>query len=291
MDDDSKYAHVKTKRASAALIGAFWSGVNAVVPTLLNSIVFIVSSRYLLPHDFGVIALALSIVSFASAIAPAALGEALIQQFNVKKSHLDTVFWLCMGSSVFIYLLLILVSPLIALKINQPEVSKFLPLLGIKLLFDLAAVVPNALIARSMSFHLIALRTVVATLISSAICISLLLNGYGIWALAISQLAISVAGCIGVFWGAKWLPGFNFGLKELKDLQKYGFFASANRFIQQMSLDQIIIGSFIGAAPLGIYNFAKRLFQMVNDVIAGALTSVTHALLSSLQKLSLKKLL
>jgi teichuronic acid exporter len=283
MEGDSKYAHVKTKRASAALIGAFWSAINAVVPTTLNSVVFIVSSRYLLPHDFGVIALALSLVSFASAIAPAALGEALIQQFNVRKSHLDSVFWICVGSAVIIYGILVLTAPILATTVNQPEVTKFLPLLGLKLLFDLAAVVPNALVARAMSFHLIALRTVVATLISSIICISLLLHGYGIWALAISQLAVSVASCIGVFWGAKWWPGFNFGIKELKDLRKYGVFASANRFIQFMNLDQIIIGSLIGTAPLGIYNFAKRLFQMLNDVIAGALTSVSHALLSSLQ--------
>lgn len=55
-----------------------------------------------------------------------------------------------------------------------------------------------------------------------------------------------------------------------------------------MNLDQIIIGSLIGAAPLGIFNFAKRLFQMLNDVIAGALTSVSHALLSSLQNESEK---
>ncbi len=288
MEGDSKYAHVQTKRASAALIGAFWSAINAVVPVLLSSIVFVVSSRYLLPHDFGVIALALSVVSLASAVAPAALGEALIQQFNIKKSHLDTVFWLCITSAIIIYGLLLLLTPIVVEKINQPEVSIFLPLLGLKLIFDLAAVVPNALVARAMSFHLIALRTIVATVISSVICISLLLNGYGIWALAISQLAISIASCIGVFWGAKWLPGFDLGLNELKDLRKYGFFASGNRFIQVMSLDQIIIGSFIGAAPLGIYNFAKRLFQMLNDVIAGALTSVSHALLSSLQNESEK---
>lgn len=288
MEGDSKYAHVKTKRASAALIGAFWSAINAVVPTLLNSAVFIVSSRYLLPHDFGVIALALSLVSFASAVAPAALGEALIQQFNVRKTHLDTVFWVCLGSALIIYGILIVSAPILATTVNQPEVTKFLPLLGLKLVFDLAAVVPNALVARAMSFHLIALRTVVATLISSILCISLLMNEYGIWALAISQLAISIASCIGVFWGARWWPSFNFGFKELKDLRKYGLFASANRFIQFMNLDQIIIGSLIGAAPLGIYNFAKRLFQMLNDVIAGALTSVSHALLSSLQNESEK---
>jgi O-antigen/teichoic acid export membrane protein len=282
-EGDAKYAHIKTKRSSAALRGAFWSAINASVPTLLNSLVFIVSSRYLMPHDFGIIALAVSAISLASAIAPAALGEALIQQLNIRKSHLDTVFWLCVGTALLIYGVLVAFSPLIAQAMGQQAVATFLPLLGLKLLFDLAAVVPNALIARAMSFHLIAMRTIVATLISSVICIGMLMSGYGIWALAISLMAVSMTSCIATFLGAKWLPGFDIKIQSLRDLAHYGFFASANRFLQVMNLDQIIIGSLINPAALGIYNFAKRLFQIINDVIAGALTSVSHALLSSLQ--------
>jgi teichuronic acid exporter len=66
-------------------------------------------------------------------------------------------------------------------------------------------------------------------------------------------------------------------------LLHYGIFASGNRFLQTMSLDQLIIGTLVSPAALGIYNFAKRLFEMINNVVAGGLTSVTHVLLSSLQ--------
>lgn len=282
-EGDSKYAHINTRRSSAAVRGAAWSAINSFVPTLLNSIVFIVSSRYLMPHDFGIIALAVSAVSLASAIAPAALGEALIQQLNIRRSHLDTVFWICISSALLLYGVLVVFSPIIAAKMGQQAVLDFLPVLGLKLLFDLSAAVPNALIARAMSFHLIAMRTIVATVISSVICISLLMTGYGIWALAISQLAVSIVSCVAAFLGAKWLPGFDVRIQALRDLSQYGLFASGNRFLQVMNLDQIIIGSVIGAAPLGIFNFSRRMFQMLNDVIAGALTTVSHALLSSLQ--------
>lgn len=282
-EGDSKYAHVNARRSTAAVRGAAWSAINGFVPTLLNSLVFVVSSRYLMPNDFGIVALAVSVISLASAIAPAALGEALIQQFNIRRSHLDTVFWICIGSALLIYGILVAMSPMIAAKLGQPVVSSFLPVIGLKLLFDLSAAVPNALIARAMSFNLIAMRTIVATLISSVICISLLMTGYGIWALAISQLSVSIVSCVVAFLGAKWLPGFEIRIQALRDLSQYGLFASGNRFLQVMNLDQIIIGSLIGAAPLGIFNFSRRLFQMLNDVIAGALTSVSHALLSSLQ--------
>jgi len=280
---DSEYAHVNTNRSTAAVRGALWSAINSFVPTLLNSLVFVVSSRYLMPHDFGIVALAVSVISLASAFAPAALGEALIQQVKVRRSHLDTVFWVCISTALLIYGVLVAFSPIIAAKMGQQAVSDFLPVIGLKLLFDLSAVVPNALIARAMSFHLIAMRTIVATVFSSVICISLLISGYGIWALAISQLAVSVVSCVAAFLGAKWRPRLELSVVSLRDLYKYGLFASGNRFLQTMNLDQLIIGSVIGPAPLGIFNFSRRLFQMLNDVIAGALTSVSHALLSSLQ--------
>jgi O-antigen/teichoic acid export membrane protein len=283
LQSDTRYAHINTKRAAAAMRGTFWSAINAIVPTLLNSLVFVVTSRYLLPHDFGMVALAVSVVSFASAIAPAALGDALVQRFNIRKHHLDTVFWFCISSALLIYIVLVLLSPTIAMEIGHADIAKFLPIIGLKLFFDLSAAVPNALIARSMSFHLIAVRTIVATVVSSVLCIGMLLNGYGIWSLVISQLSVSITGCVAVFFGTKWLPGFEISAKALRDLGQYGVFASGNRFLQTMNLDQLIIGSLIGTAPLGIYNFSRRLFQMLNDVIAGALNSVSMALFSSLQ--------
>ncbi len=282
-DYASKYAHAQTKRASLAVSGAAWSFLNSIVPTLLNSLVFIVSSRFLMPQDFGVVALVASFVSFATALAPIALGEALIQHKNIHKSHLDSVFWLCLLSAFILYIVFIFASPIIAQKIKHPELIIFLPILGLRLIFDLSATVPNALIARAMSFHLIAARTIIATLISSVICITLILWGYGIWALVLSQLTVSIASCVAAMLGAKWIPGFDVKSCALRELFRYGLFASGNRFLATMNLDQIIIGTFIGTAPLGIYNFSRRLFQMLNDAIAGALNPVSHALLSSLQ--------
>ena len=122
-DTESKYAHVKTKRSSLAVRGAAWSFLNSIVPTLLNSLVFIVSSRYLMPKDFGVVALVTSFVSFATALAPLALGEALIQYKNVRKTHLDSVFWLCLISAFILYIVFIFVSPIIAQKIKSRRVN------------------------------------------------------------------------------------------------------------------------------------------------------------------------
>ena len=104
---ERKYAHVSANRSTAALRGTFWSAVSSNAPTILGALVFIITSRYLSPRDFGVVALASSVISMASAIAPVAFGEALIQQQNINNRHLNSVFWICIISAIIIYLSLI----------------------------------------------------------------------------------------------------------------------------------------------------------------------------------------
>ena len=282
-EDVVVYAHLDSQRSRAAVNGAFWSALNSLIPTLFNSGVFVVTSRFLLPHDFGIVAIALSIVSFVTGIGPAAFGEALIQQQTVRRSHLDTIFWLCFSTSAVLYLALILCIPLLARVVGQDAIAPLLPVLGLKIFFDIMATVPNALIGRSMSYHLFALRTAISTILSSSACLALILAGFGLWALVIAQVASSFASCVASFWGAGWRPGFRIHYAALRELAHYGIFASANRFLQLMSLDQLILGSLAGPTALGVYNFSRRLYQMIQDVIAGGLTSVSHTLLSSLQ--------
>jgi O-antigen/teichoic acid export membrane protein len=279
----SEYAHLSSRRSVAAIHGIFWSAINAFVPMIASGLVFIISSRYLTPADFGLVALAGSFGALASAIGPGAFGEALVQRVHVERLHLDTVFWLCACSATVLYVTLVALSKPIAGFVGQSLIVPLIPLLGSRVIFDLGAVVPNALIARSMSFNLIALRTSIAAIISAIICIVMLTLGYGLWALAISQISISVVSCAAAFLGAGWRPGVQISSTALRDLGRYALFGSGNRFLQLMNVDQITIGSLAGPAPLGIYNFSRRIFMLLNDLIAGALSSVSHSLLSSLQ--------
>jgi len=281
--DPIVFAHLQSDRSGAAMRGAMWSALTALVPSALSALVFLITSRFLNPSDFGIVALSFSIVSFVSAVGPLAFDQAIIQQKDIRRSHLDSVFWLALVWAAMLYVFLALSASCIANWVSQPIIRPMLMIMGVKIFFDLLAVIPNGLIGRTMAFHLAATRTVVATVASAVICLSLLLLGYRIWAIVIAQISSSAASCIAAYWGAKWIPGTNIKFTSLRDLRKYGIFASGNKFFQVMSLDQLLIGTLIGPAPLGIYNFARRIFQIMNDVVTGGLTSVSHALFSSLQ--------
>jgi O-antigen/teichoic acid export membrane protein len=144
--DEIVFEHLSENRSRAALRGAFWSALDTLIPTALNSLVFIVTSRFLQPQDFGLVALAFSIVSFAAGLGPTAFGEALIQQKSIRRSHLDTVFWLSFFSAALLYGVLFFSSPMLAHALGHDEIVGLLMIIGLKIFFDMMIIVPNALI-------------------------------------------------------------------------------------------------------------------------------------------------
>jgi len=275
--------HLTKGRAAAAIKGTLWSLVSSFVPGVLGFLVFLASSRVLSPTEFGMVAFAVSIASVGVAVAPAGFREALIQRQQITAAHLNTVFWLCLGAALVIYAALCAAGPFIGSAAGQPLLPSLIALVGARIIFDMAAAVPNALIVRTMSFKMLALRTTVASVVTALVCLGLLWAGFGLWALAFSQLAGSIAACIGAMVGARWLPQLQFDRSALRDLRAFGLFSNGNHFITTINIDQLLIGALMGPAWLGIYSFARRIFQILTDLIAGALNLVSYALLSSMQ--------
>jgi O-antigen/teichoic acid export membrane protein len=115
------------------------------------------------------------------------------------------------------------------------------------------------------------------------ICLVLLIAGYGYWALAGSQITASFVACAMAYWVAGWTPGISLKWSALRDLFGYGVFASGNRMLATIKLDHLVLGIFGGTVMLGLFFFAQRLYSMLTQLVGGALSSVTLALLSTLQ--------
>jgi O-antigen/teichoic acid export membrane protein len=280
---NASYQHLKTGRANAALKGVFWSSLNSLAPAAVGVAVFTVTSRYLTPAEFGMVAFAGSIAGLASALGPGGFGDALVQRSDIEAKHLDSVFWLCISTALIIYAVLLLVASPLAEWTSEPELVMLMPVVGARVIFDLAAVVPNSLLTRSMSFNRLAIRTTVASVISGILCITVLALGYGIWALALSQLATSFVAAIGALVAVKWRPNWCFSRSAIAELKHFGLFASGTRILGMVNVDQILIGSLLGTGPLGLFSFAQRIYQMLSQLIVGVMSSISFPLLSSLR--------
>ncbi|MBF9030325.1 oligosaccharide flippase family protein [Rhodobacterales bacterium HKCCE3408] len=277
------FGHVRANRARASVAGVFWNLLNVGLSTLLAMGVFLVTSRILGPADFGAVALAAASVTMVGTLVPVAFGEAIIQRADLRPEHLDAVFWTAIAIAAVLFAAIVLAAPAVAAWTGTPVLSQILPVLAIRLLLDAASAVPSCLISRRMQYRYTAIRTTVANAVGAVVCLGLVLQGYAIWALVLSQLVNSAVALVITALGAHWRPGAAPKLRALADLRHFGLFAMGGRALNEARIDQFVLGLVLGAPALGLYYFARRLFTMLKDMTAGVFSPVTNVLMASLQ--------
>jgi len=278
-----QHAHLATGLRAAAVRGTLWSGVSVAVATAVSAAVFLLAARLLAVEDFGSAALALALVSAAGCLLPVAFGEAIVQRREITAAHLDSVFWLCLAAAGILYLAVLAAAAALARGAGDPALAAILPVLGLRLVIDALAAVPLALIARRMRFRQIALRTTVANLAGGAACIGLAFAGFGVWAIVAMHLVTAAAGAAVLWAAAGWRPGRALSAAALRDLSRFGLAAAGLRALDELRLDQLLLGLLAGPATLGLYYFARRLFQIATDLTVGIVSPVAGVLLATVQ--------
>lgn len=271
--------------ARRAVSATFWSALNTVIPILTAFCVFILVARILTPHQLGIVAFASGLALIGSALCPGGLGEAIIQRLEISEAQLSSVFWLCLASGIVVYGAECAAAPLLAKHFKMNVLAMLIPVISTRVVADMMGVVPNALLAREMSFKLMTKRTVIVSLVAAAIVATLLLAGFGIWAVVIAQVAISFISTTAGFLAIKWRPKFIFHVAALKELLGYGLFSSGTQSLAKVfqQNEQILVGLFLGATNLGFYNFSKMVLNVFNSVVAGSLGAVAHPMFSGIQ--------
>lgn len=277
------YEFATTGLSRVAIKGVLWSLVSSFAPSIVSTLVFLFTSRSLGPKEFGLVAFASAIATLVGALAPVGFGQAIVQRKVIEQRHLDSVFWLCVVTSLAFYGILLGLTVPFAQLFGEPELRSLLPLLGLRIIFDLVGTVPRAVLGRTMQFDKMAMRTAIASVFGGVVCLVALWLGYGLWALALSQITLSLTSAVGSIFAAGWRPRLMFDRGAVRELAHFGGFSSAINFVTLLNLDQILIGALLGVFPLGLYGFARRLFQILSDVLAGPLNSVSFSLLASLQ--------
>ena len=282
-DDKGDYGHLKSGRARAALTGVLWTMLTTLTPTVVTALVFLLTSRILSPADFGLVAFAGALILVIAAFSPAGFSDAIIQRKSVGPVHFNTVFWLCFAAGIVLYLLVLAISLPISWYYHNPMLAKLMPVLGLRIIIDQLTVVPRALLSRSMSFRKIAIRAILASITAAVVCLAVLYAGFGLWALVCSQLVISLVACIVSWMSVDWRPTFSFSRSALREMAGFGTYSWGSQIIGTINVEQLMIGGLMGPAVLGLMSFARRLYQMISDVMITALGAVTYPLLASMQ--------
>lgn len=176
---------------SVTVRGAFWT----IGAALLNKLVAfgcqLALAWYLLPQDFGLVGMALSVTSLAALVSGMNLKNVLIQRQAHFERDAGQVFWLSLVMGMAGSVVLVIAAPLAGYVLGDPRVGPLILLVSISNLLGSAPAVYAAVLSRDLRFRPVAAMHLVSGFINNLGAVLLAAMGFGPYSLILPLLASS----------------------------------------------------------------------------------------------------
>jgi teichuronic acid exporter len=266
------------------LSGTFWTFTEQVGVKGLNLLIQIILARLLLPKDFGLIAMVTVFIGIGNALVDSGMTQSLIRIKEPSQKDFSSVFFLNIGISLFVYILVYMVAPFVADFYSQPQLTTLLRCYALVIPVKSLMAVQSAILTIKMDFRSQMLIQVPSLVIAGIIAIYLANQNYGVWVLVYMQLITAVLVTTQYWFYSSWRPILIFDKERLKYHFDFGYKLTLTTFINSVFNDiyNILIGRYFNVAILGIYNRAST-FQKFLPILAGrVINRVTYPLFSKL---------
>jgi|GEM_PF-6172655 len=258
--------------ARSAIRSVAGYGIINVFVYTLSFIVQIVLANLLTPDIFGAVALAVAITTFATLVLRWGIPQAIMQEDEELEDRFSTVFWINVGGTSALTLLVLVALPLLFTFFQQRVVQVLLLVFSATALRNLALPF-RAAIQREFDLPRLAIIQLISLIISAVIGIGLALNGVGVWSLAIYYALRDVLSGIGHLVYSPRYPDFTFDWGTAIWFYSFatGMIGSRVLISVESEGDDFIVGSVLGTASLGLYSFGWRLATAFHSVVHPAI--------------------
>ena len=257
-------------------IGKSMLGRYAVYAANLASMMLL--ARMFTPELFGTVASIMVFFIFFQLMAEVGLGSAIINLEKLEPVDRNGLFGLTLivglGLSTIFYLL----APLFLAFYQLPRIDEVVPYVAVALLFFAAAIVPSAFLLRGQAFFRIANAGLAAEVVSTIATVVLLQWFDPLHALSAKAAFSAMTNFLILYYFSqntefgrpKWGGKFT-AIKPLLSFSAYQLgFNLINYFSR--NLDTILVGKYLGATSLGVYDKAYQLMRYPLMLLSFAMT-------------------
>lgn len=270
---------------SKVLFSLFWKLMERGGTQGIQFIVQIVLARFLVPTDYGLIALIAIFITIANVFVQSGFNTALIQKKDANEVDFSSVFYLSLFVASLLYVLLFFAAPLIAGFYGIAQLSLVLRVLSVTLFLGAFNSIQNAVVSRKMQFKKLFFSSLGAIVVSGTVGIAMAYSGFGVWALVAQQITNQLLITVILWFTVKWRPRLIFSFERIKGLFSYGWKLLVSSLIDALytNLSSLIIGKIYKPAMLGFYNRGDQFPSIIVSNIDGSIQSVMLPALASHQ--------
>lgn len=277
--------HLKSGLRAAAIRGSAVVVASQSVGLVVRVISSMILARLLTPADFGLFAMVVSVTSALLIFKDLGLCDAIIQSPSINDSQLSTLFWINLGASLAMALILVALSPLIGWFYHEPK------LVGVCIAWSLVLPVGGfaaqhvALLKRGMFFFGLSVLALVGALVANGVAIFMAWRGAGYWSLVFRDVGSEIVLGVGAWLLCAWRPGLPSRQSGVRPLLAFGGHTIVSFIIKRTirNLDRTLLGWRFGAQVVGYYHNAFELAALPASQISEAVRSVAVSALSKLR--------
>jgi O-antigen/teichoic acid export membrane protein len=252
---------------SRVLGGFAWGAASAVVTQAWRIVAAVLLARLLTPGQYGLAAETLVFSSLVLTFSDLSMGSALVQRRQINEEDRSTVFWTSAGIGVLLMLCGMAVSGVLASFYGQPRVQPLFMVVSLSFLFVALQTTQSSLLQREMRFRAINIRVSSGIIFGGIAGVTAAALGAGAWSLIAQELSASFISMVLLWTFSSWRPHFTYSRRSLKDLGGFGLNLLSARLLSYVNrnADNLLVGRYLGAAPLGAYSVAYNLMVLPLD--------------------------
>lgn len=261
--------------------GIFFTALSKYSIVVVQIIVMAVLSRLITPEEFGIIAIVMVFIVFFNYLSNIGIGPAVIQNNTLDSRDISNIFYftiiwgilMSIGYYGFSYLLKFFYS-----EIAYVNTAVYLCII---VFLNSIVTIPNALLRKNKKFKKIGLIDIISNVISGIVAIIMAIKGYSYYSILYQTITRSFLVFLGNLYYCNLKLYFSFSVESIKKILGYSIYEFASNMFNYFSksMDNILIGKYLGAADLGYYDRAYRLILFPLKNLSLIISPVLHPVL------------
>lgn len=263
----------------------FWSVLSKTSTFGLKFVTVPILARILSPEEFGVVAVALTIVQFLAMIGGAGLTASLVVQRDEDMDTVHSVFWANLMISCLMAVALYVWADFFATVLGAPDAAYLIRIMSVLIPIQLGGDVAYSLLARRMNFSKDAIWSMISESLGAIVAVILALMGYGIWALVAQLFVSAIVRLAGLYTVSRYFPRLVFKPRRLLALSRFSLSVMGSEIANFITFQSpmIIISRSLGLADTGTYAAANRFSSIPNQVVLSGVMGVLFPAFSRME--------
>lgn len=265
--------------------GILWNFAEQLGRRGLGIVVTLLLARFLVPADFGLVAMMAVFLALGSTLMDSGFKQALIRLQGATQIDFNSAFYANLVLGALSYTFLFMGAPFITEFYQEPKLIALIRVAALAVPINAFQVVQSAILSRALNFKTQLQATIPATVISGIVAVGLAYADFGVWALVTQMLLAALVTTVLLWRLQGWRPTLSFSKNALASMYVFGYKLFLSGLLDTVfkNIFVVVIAKLFSTTLAGYYFFADRIKELIISQLVISIQTVTYPALSTMQ--------